>query len=136
MTGIIEQISKVLTEAGVEHTCDPKIKNWKTKSYGPFKFPEGTSYYRIHNKKNYTIVSHYFEVGVDYLGITVPKIWPPDEILKKYGLEGGNPDPEEKVYKVKKHYYFIILLKNGLLNGKYSIQEKKDFFIDIARMRG
>lgn len=52
MTGIIEQIPKVLTAAGVEHYCDPKILNWKTKCYGSFKFPEGTTYYKIYNKKN------------------------------------------------------------------------------------
>lgn len=50
MTAIIEQISKVLTAAGVEHYCDPIIKNWKTKNYGPFKLPEGTTYKRIHSK--------------------------------------------------------------------------------------
>jgi hypothetical protein len=60
---------------------------------------------------------------------------PPDEIFKKYGLEGGNVDPEEKVYKLSKHYYFVVLLENCLLNGRYSIEEKKGFFIDMARMR-
>jgi hypothetical protein len=104
MNEIIERISKVLTEAGVEPYCDPKILNWKTKCYGSFKFPEGTTYYKIYNKRKYTIFSYYFDV--DWLGITAPKILPPDELFKKYGLDGGNVDPEEKVYKLSKHYYY------------------------------
>ena len=40
MNEIIDGISKVLTEAGVEHYCDPKIKKWKIKSYGSVKYPE------------------------------------------------------------------------------------------------
>lgn len=59
MTEIIKQITEILTKAGVEHYCDPQIKNWKTKNYGPFNYPEGTSYYRIHNKRNNNIVTHF-----------------------------------------------------------------------------
>ena len=80
MTAIIEQISKVLTEAGIEHFCDPQIKNWKTKNYGPYNLPEGTTYKRIYTRRNYTIFCYYFDVDVLYA--TVPKKLPPDEIKK------------------------------------------------------
>ena len=54
------------------------------------------------------------------------------KIKTKYGIDGYGYVNYENA---RNHYPFFIPLENGLLNGKYTIPEKKNFFIDIARER-
>jgi hypothetical protein len=49
------------------------------------------------------IFSHFFDV--DVLDVASPKILPPQEIFKRYGLEGQNRDPKEKAYKFQTIIY-------------------------------
>ena len=47
----------------------------------------------------------------------------------------GEGEVWDKNYKSKTHYVFNIPLRNGKINGKYTLQDRKDFFIDIALAR-
>lgn len=119
MTEIIEQISKVLMEAGVEHYCDPVLKAPDTYS----------AYYRIHNKRNHNILGHV--LSNDQVYATVRKNKPLARNKDLYGIDG-----KEITYKgYAKHYLLAVPVINGLINGKYTINRKKAFFIDIARER-
>jgi hypothetical protein len=109
---IIEQISKVLHDEGVEHKCDQIL---------PIK-----AEYRISLKRK-NLFSHV--VGKNQIDVIVRKTKTPDKINALYGIEGK--DLDRGVYK--NHYFFAIPLMNGLINGKYSILQKKEFFIDIAK---
>jgi hypothetical protein len=118
MHSIIKEISKVLLAEKVEHYPDPILKAPDTHQ----------EYYRIHNKRGHNIFS--FFIVNDKLHSIVIKSKPPARIKELYGIIG-----KKVPFKYKNHYIFEVPIEHGLINGKHSISEKKEFFIDIARER-
>jgi hypothetical protein len=75
MTGIIEQISKVLSDERVEHHCDTTLKN-----------PKRADYYRIYYRKNKNLFVHV--TSNDKIHAVVRKTKNPSIIEEKYGIKG------------------------------------------------
>jgi len=115
---LIKQIEDILNKAGVENYCDWILKN--------------DEYYAIFQKESWRKMYFLHSLTKNYIGANVRRYRTPDKIKLKYGIDGYGYVNYENA---KNHYPFFIPLKNGLLNGKYTIPEKRNFFIDIARGR-
>ena len=67
-----------------------------------------------------------------YLIIVTPKQLSPDVIEARYGLECEG-DPNEG--KVRHYNLHIRYSSSGLLNNRFNVEDKRDFFAEIARNR-
>ena len=119
MSDVLKEISKILDEGLVRNEIDFDARN-RSGNYLSIKHP---------NKRR-IIFTHYFEKG--YIQAMIRKNKPPEGIEKEYGIKGT---VHRKEY-IKTHYILNIpITPDMLINGKYTIQDKKDFFIDIAEDR-
>lgn len=120
MTEILQQISAVLEENGIPYNLDPRIKNYSGNYYGIFK------------DKKHLYVTHYFEK--DFIAVLTPRHITPEKIKATYGIECEG-DPKNTTSYTGNYYGIKITLRKGLLNGQYSIADKKKFFIEITKKR-
>jgi len=121
MTDLLRQISELLTTAGIRHSFKEMKTCWVGRYFGIYK----------HEKCLY--FTHY--IAGNFLEAITPRRLSPDEIEAQYDIRcEGNPE-DYKSYLSKTHYVLKLPLRNGLLNGRFSISEKQDFFVAIAEMR-
>jgi hypothetical protein len=118
---ILEDISRILSEAGVKHYIDPEVK----------RFGGRRPYLGIFRHKRCLFFTHYFEDS--YIQAICPKVMPPKKIKELFDIEGD--DNWGDAYRSKTHYVLDIPLSNSKLNGKWTIQGKRDFFVTIATNR-
>jgi len=119
---ILNNISEILDKRNINHYVDPKIKTY-----------DGSKpYLGIYRSPKRLFFTYYYKH--DYLQAIAPKKMTPEKIKIMYRIDGEG-EVWDKNYKSKTHYVFNIPLRNGKINGKYTLQDRKDFFIDIALAR-
>jgi hypothetical protein len=118
---ILKDISRILSDAGIKHYIDPEIKLFGGKR----------PYLGIFRHKRCLFFTHYFEDS--YIQAICPKIIPPKKIKDLFGIEGE--DKWGDSYRSKTHYVLDIPLVNDKLNEKWTVQCKRDFFVEIATNR-
>ncbi len=140
MTDIIDKIIKIIIDKimelyrnnGYECQTDYIFKRWGTCEmcgiYKPWKGSRPTKAYCSYGY-------HDLKKSDTSLAVTIPRRLRPENVKQKYGLEcWGDPD-EFKSNKMPNHYAIFIPIKNGLLNGVFTIEEKKGFFLEMASLR-
>jgi hypothetical protein len=121
MTELLRQISELLTTSGIHNF--PKEE--KTCRVG--------IYFGIYKHEKCLYFTHYHHDN--FMEAITPRRLSPDDIEARYDIRGEG-DPEDYVsYRSKTHYVLKLPLTNGLLNGRFTIPEKRDFFVEIAKMR-
>lgn len=118
---ILKDISRILTEEGIKHYIDLEVK----------RFGGSRPYLGIFRHKRCLFFTHYFEDG--YIQAIVPKTMPPQKIKQVYEVDGKDNWADFVGYK--RHYVLDIPLSNDKLNGKWTVQDKRDFFVTIATNR-
>ena len=118
---ILRDICRVLVEANIKHYVDPEIK----------RFGRNRPYTGIFRHKRCLFFTHYYEDG--YIQAITPKIMPPKKIKELFGIEGE--DNWGDGYRSKDYYVLDIPVIIDKLNGKWTIQDKRDFFVTIATNR-
>jgi hypothetical protein len=118
---VLGRISNILSQAGISHFIDPKIK----------RFGSNRPYLGIYKTTRRLLFTHYYEHS--YIQAIIQRITSPDDIRNVFGIEGE--DNWGSNYKSKTHYVFDIPLMNEKLNGKWTVKEKADFFVHIAQGR-
>jgi hypothetical protein len=118
---ILKDISRILLEARIKHYIDPEVK----------RFGGSNPYLGIFRHKRCLFFTHYYEDG--YIQAITPKIMPPKKIKELFGIEGE--DNWGDVYRSRAYYVLDIPLTTDKLNGKWTIQDKRDFFVTIATNR-
>jgi len=122
-TEIIRAIDKVLTDKKIPHYIDDKVKSW-----------DGIDYIGIKKSPRRLFFLHYFRDRL--IEAIVPLSLDPEAIKLQYGIKG-----KQKFYDTPSQHYILMipiaksLNDHELINGKFSIEEKSDFFCDIARLR-
>ena len=122
VSNIMKEISAILTEAKIDHYIDPQIK----------RFDGNKPYFGIYRSPKRLFFTHSFERGL--VQAITPKKLTPKKIERIYGINGKG-DIWNKNYGSKTHYVLDIPIKNEKLNGKYKVDSKKTFFIDLALAR-
>ena len=123
---VLHEISRILTEGNIEHYIDSKVK----------KFNGKRPYIGIFKSKLKRCFIHFFED--DFIEAITPKNLPPEEIEKRYGIKGEVSINNRHYYSAKLYLFEIQITRNAenkLINNKYTLQDKKEFFIDIANLR-
>jgi hypothetical protein len=123
-TEVINAIRKILDDYKIAHYVDYKEKAWGGDYYvGIYKNPTRLLFAHTYNRHN--------------IGAITPLKLSPELIEKKYKINGTQTlyDPPSPT-----HYILFIPLEKGsndkeLINGKYTIEDKSDFFSDIAKLR-
>jgi hypothetical protein len=97
----------------------------------------GEKYYALKRNKKCNYLAHIDEVrSVDkaegYIVMPVPNDTSIDDIRSEYGL-AVIYSPNNK--PCSGHYCIRVVLKNGRLDGQYTVEDKKKFFIDMAKRR-
>ena len=118
---ILKAVSRILTESGIGHYIDPEVK----------KFGRNRPYLGIFRHGRCLFFTHYYEDG--YIQAITPKIMPPKKIKELFDIEGEDNWGDD--YRSKAYYVLDIPLMKDKLNGKWTIQDKKDFFVTIATNR-
>jgi len=118
---LLGRISEILSQACISHYIDPKIK----------RFSSNRPYLGIYRTKRSLLFTHYYEDS--YMQAIIPKITPPEEIRNLFGIQGKDRWGEN--YKSKTHYVFDIPVRNEKLNGRWIVEEKAEFFVQIAQGR-
>ena len=122
MTEILLQIRAVLEENGtIRYLVGQHMPNY------------GGNYYGIYKHKKCLYAAHYFEKN--FIAVLTPRRLYPEEIKATYGIECEGDPGNFTSYTSRTHYGIKIPLLNGLLNGQFSIADKRDFFIKITKMR-
>jgi hypothetical protein len=115
---ILRKISRILTQIGFQHYIDWRVK----------KLKNGRRLLCFYKRPHRLLFAHYFD---DYiLQVVTPKRFSIDKIRAIYGIEGYDILGQD--FRLKSHYFLDISLLDGKLNGKFAVEEKKTFFIDIA----
>lgn len=124
MTPILKEIDRIYEKGGISHYLDQKLKSRNDAKYG-------SNYYGIYTNENcrFLLVLDHFDKK--WLLVTTPNQLSPDLIKTRYGLEGEG-DPNTGLVR---HYYLWISYDNELLNNRFSIKDKRNFFSEMARMR-
>lgn len=127
MTDIIDQMMKLYRKYGYDCQTDNRLKGWGgDEAYGiylPWRGSRPSKAYCFHSVKTNTLT------------VVIPRILRPENVKQQYGLEcWGDPD-EFNSMRSPRYYGVIIPIRNGLLNGVYTIEQKKDFFIEMANKR-
>ena len=123
---VLHEISRILTEGNIEHYIDPKVK----------RFTGNEPYIGIFQSKRKRLFIHFFED--DFIEAITLNNLPPEEIEKRYGIKGEVSIRDRHYYSAKSYLLEIQITRNAenkLINNKYTLQDKKDFFIDIAKVR-
>jgi hypothetical protein len=118
---ILAEISGILSQAGIAHYIDPKIK----------RFGTNRPYLGIFATRSARLFIHYYDDG--YIQAVVPKLMPPETIKEIFAIEGEDKQGEN--YNSRLYYVLDIPVENDKLNGKWTIQEKRDFFVEMAQRR-
>jgi hypothetical protein len=118
---ILRRISAILSQAGISHYVDPKIK----------RFASNRPYLGIYKTRRCLLFTHYYQDS--YIQAIIPKITSPGDIRNVFGIEGEDNWGDN--YKSKTHYVFDIPLMNEKLNGKWTVEDKAYFFVQIAQGR-
>ncbi len=121
MTELLKEISDLLEIAGIPNYIDTDEK-----------FFSGDRYIGVYRNKKCLYFTHLFDK--DYLQAICHRKISPENIESKYGIKVEG-DPKDKFYRSKSHYVLDLPLRNDLINGKFKIHHKRDFFIDMARLR-
>jgi hypothetical protein len=123
---VLHEISRILAEGNIENYIDPKVKAFNGKR----------PYIGIFQSSHKRFFIHFFED--DFIEAITPKYLSPEEIEKRYGIKGEVSMGDRHYYSAKNYLFEIQITRNAenkLINNKYTLQDKKDFFIDIANLR-
>ncbi len=119
---ILKAVSIVFSYARIKHYIDPEIK----------RFGGSRPDLWIFRYKKCLFFTHYYEDS--FIQAITPKIMPPKKIKKLFDVKkednwwGDN-------YRSKAHYVLDIPLSNNKLNGRYTMQDKREFFVTITNNR-
>jgi hypothetical protein len=125
-TKIISELKKLFESNNLKFIEDNGHKWWN-----------GEKYYTLKRNTRINYLAHIDEVRSDdeaegYIEMLVPKNTSIEDILSKYGL-AVIASPNNK--SCSGPYRVRIVLKNDLLDGQYTVDDKKSFFIDMAKRR-
>ena len=124
---MLDKVSELMAGVGILHVVDRRPKQW-----------EGHIYYGIYKSlgraRAYKCYFSY-QAGVDWLTAVVPRKFTPEIIKERWHLEGKG-DPTEFNSCRSRHYYPLSFpVIGGLINGKFTVEHKKDFFTYMASLR-
>jgi hypothetical protein len=127
LTAAIREISLILTEVEIKHFVDPRVKSWG-----------GKPYIGIYRSPRRLFFTHFYEDS--FIEAMTPRILPPTEVEKRYGIKGEVDKYGDDFYGSRSHYVLHIPITGGkedpaLINGNYMFGDKKSFFTDIAKDR-
>ncbi len=121
-TAILRELKRICTENGIKHLDAKELKPFGGEHYYPLK---------KHLRCNY--LAH-IVTPTECLEICIPNDMKMEDVKRDFGLTAYDSPNNASCHCVG-HYWVRIAMKNGLLDGKHSVEQKKAFFVEVMKKR-
>lgn len=121
-TAILRELKRFCADNGIKHLDAKELKTFNNERYYPLK---------KHLRCNY--LAHVV-APTECIELCVPNDMKMDEVKRDFGLAAYD-SPNNASCLCAGHYWVRIAVKNGLLDGKFSVAQKKAFFVEVMKRR-